>query len=202
MSSRFIQAVASVRIPLLLKAEWYFIVCICHTLFIHPFISWGTLVTSTFRLWWIMLLWHGVQIMVYTPVLFSAFNVFGYTVLRKHHIAFHSGGITLHFHLNVILKYFVMHSSTVMTKAMFWNQKKRIIFYVSLTFRNCLHNPGWCGSVDWVQACESKGHPFDSRSGHMPGLWARFPVVGAWEATTHWCFSPSPPPFPSLKVNK
>ena len=29
---------------------------------------------------------------------------------------------------------------------------------------------------------------FGSRSGHMPGLWARSPVGGTWEATTHWCF--------------
>ena len=35
--------------------------------------------------------------------------------------------------------------------------------------------PGWCGSVDWVLACEQKGHWFDSWLGHMPGLWARFP---------------------------
>ena len=24
--------------------------------------------------------------------------------------------------------------------------------------------PGWCGSVDWVPACEPKGHQFDSQS--------------------------------------
>ena len=33
--------------------------------------------------------------------------------------------------------------------------------------------PGWCGSVDWVLACEPKGYWFDSQSGHMPGLWAQ-----------------------------
>ena len=26
-----------------------------------------------------------------------------------------------------------------------------------------LYNPGWCGSVEWVQACEPKGHHFDSQ---------------------------------------
>ena len=31
----------------------------------------------------------------------------------------------------------------------------------------------------------------NSQSGHMPMLWARSPVGGVWEATTHWCFSPS-----------
>ena len=52
-------------------------------------------------------------------------------------------------------------------------------------------DPGWCGSVDWVPACEPKGHRFDSQSGHMPGLQARSPIGGVQEATTHWCFSPS-----------
>ena len=36
----------------------------------------------------------------------------------------------------------------------------------------------WCSSVDWAQACEAKGHPFDSQSEHMPGLQARSPVGG------------------------
>ena len=39
-------------------------------------------------------------------------------------------------------------------------------------------SPGWCGSVDWVPACEPKGRWFNSQSGHKPGLWARFPVGG------------------------
>ena len=52
-------------------------------------------------------------------------------------------------------------------------------------------SPGWCGSVDWVPACEPKGHWFDSQTGHMLGLWTRPPVGGAQEANTHWCFSPS-----------
>ena len=54
--------------------------------------------------------------------------------------------------------------------------------------------PGWCGSVDWVPACEPNSGRFDSQSGHMPGLQARSPVGGMQETTTHWCFSPS---FPS-----
>ena len=52
-----------------------------------------------------------------------------------------------------------------------------------------LSSPGWCGLVDWVLACKPKGLQFDSQSGHMPRLWARCPVGGVWEATTHWCFS-------------
>ena len=66
------------------------------------------------------------------------------------------------------------------------------------------NSPGWCGSVDWVPACEPKGHQFDSQSGHMPGLQARSPVGSTREATTHWCFftslSPSLPLY--LKINK
>ena len=30
--------------------------------------------------------------------------------------------------------------------------------------------PDWCGSVDWVPACEPKGCWFDSQSGYMPRL--------------------------------
>ena len=64
--------------------------------------------------------------------------------------------------------------------------------------------PGWCGSVDWVLACEPKGCWFDFCSGHLPALWARSPVGGVQEATTHWCFSPflSPSLPLSLKINK
>ena len=61
-------------------------------------------------------------------------------------------------------------------------------------------SPGWCGSVGWVPACEPKGCWFDCKSGHMSGLWARSPVGGTWDTTTHWCFSPSLLPF-SLKIN-
>ena len=79
-----------------------------------------------------------------------------------------------------------------------------------LSFRQCLSqftlesffSPGWCSSVDWVPACKPKGHQFYSWSGHMPGLQARSPVEGVWEATTHWCISLSFS-FPSpLSKNK
>ena len=65
-------------------------------------------------------------------------------------------------------------------------------------------SPGWCGSEDWVPACEPRGRWFDSQSAHMSGLQARSPVEGAWEATTHWWFSPYLSPFLplSLKINK
>ena len=65
----------------------------------------------------------------------------------------------------------------------YWSQKHFLI--------KVLHGSGWYGSVDWVLACEPKGRWFDSQSGHMPGLWARSPVGGMQEATTHGCFSPS-----------
>ena len=39
-----------------------------------------------------------------------------------------------------------------------------------------LMGPGWCRLVDWVLACEPKGHWFDSQSGHLCGLRARSPV--------------------------
>ena len=34
-------------------------------------------------------------------------------------------------------------------------------------------------------ACKPKVPRFDSQSGHIPGLWARCPVGGIREATTH-----------------
>ena len=52
--------------------------------------------------------------------------------------------------------------------------------------------PGWCGSADWAPDDKPKDRLFDSRSQHMPGLWARSPVGGMWEATTHGRFPPSP----------
>ena len=65
------------------------------------------------------------------------------------------------------------------------------------------YSPGWCGSVDWVPACESKGCMFDSQSGHMPELQARSPVGDVQGATTHWYFFPSfSPPLFSLKKKK
>ena len=63
--------------------------------------------------------------------------------------------------------------------------------------------PGWCGSVDWVPACEPKRHWFNSPSGHMPRLWARS-LVGGLQKATNGCFSPylSPSLPLSLKINK
>ena len=72
-------------------------------------------------------------------------------------------------------------------------------FIFSVFNQNAWKNsPGWCGSVDWSPACEPSGCWFDSQSGHMPGLQTRSPVGDSWEGTTHWCFSPSLSPFPSL----
>ena len=67
-----------------------------------------------------------------------------------------------------------------------------------------IYGPGWFGLLDWMPACEPRGHRFDSQSRHMPGLWDRPPVGGVWEATTHWCFSPSLSLFLPLclKINK
>ena len=94
-------------------------------------------------------------------------------------------------------------------------KKGRICFhqkpYLSVAFphshsgsKNSPSCPGWCGSVDWTPAWEPKGCWFDSQSGHMSGLQARYPVQGTREATAHWCFSPSLSPSLSLslKINK
>ena len=57
-------------------------------------------------------------------------------------------------------------------------------------FRILNNGPGWCGSVDWVPACKPNSHQFNSQSGHMPRLQARFLVGGVQEAT-NWCVSPT-----------
>ena len=61
------------------------------------------------------------------------------------------------------------------------------LYYFKIKKYSC---PGWYGSVDWVLACKPKGHWFNSHSGHMPGLQARYPVGSVQEATD-LCFSPS-----------
>ena len=78
----------------------------------------------------------------------------------------------------------------------------QLLWVSFLLIWNRLCCPGWCGSVDWVLACEPKGHWFDSQSGHMPGLRARSPAGGVREATIHWWLSPSHSPSLSLKLNK
>ena len=67
-------------------------------------------------------------------------------------------------------------------------------------FYNKRGSPSWYGSVGWVPACEPKGHQCNSQPGHMPGLWARSPIRGMWEATTHWRFSPSLSPSLPLSL--
>ena len=61
------------------------------------------------------------------------------------------------------------------------------------------------GVAQWIE-CQTVNPKVasDSQSGHMPGLRDRTPVGATWEATTHWCFSPSQSPSPplSLKINK
>ena len=68
-----------------------------------------------------------------------------------------------------------------------WQFQLNIINRFLLKFSQVSHHvgskikwlcPSWCGSVDWVPACELKGRQFNSQSGHLPGLQARSPVVG------------------------
>ena len=61
-------------------------------------------------------------------------------------------------------------------------------YFTKVVFLKNHYSPGWRGSVDWALDCEPKGHRFDSQ----PGLQARPPGGGMWEATIHWCFSLSP----------
>ena len=77
-----------------------------------------------------------------------------------------------------------------------------------MTRINSEGSPDWCGSVGWALSHKLKGHLFNSQSGHMPGLGARFPVRGVRDvidvSLVHQSFSPSLSislTF-SLKVNK
>ena len=63
--------------------------------------------------------------------------------------------------------------------------------------------------TSWVSSCKAKDRRFDSRSGHMPGLWARFPVGvhvrGKWSMFLSHIDVSLPlflPRFPSLKKIK
>ena len=53
---------------------------------------------------------------------------------------------------------------------------------------------GWCGSVDWIPACEPKGHWFDSQSGYMPGLQTKLEGQPHIDVSLPLFL----PPFPSL----
>ena len=57
------------------------------------------------------------------------------------------------------------------------------------------------GVAQWIECQPADQRVTDSISslGYMPGLWARSPERGTWEATTCWCFFPS---LPSLKISK
>ena len=64
---------------------------------------------------------------------------------------------------------------------------------VTMEYLNCYFSPGSCGSVAWAPVCKPTGPWFDSQSGQVLR-------GGAWEVTTHCCFSPII--SPSLKINE
>ena len=69
----------------------------------------------------------------------------------------------------------------------FWSfQKKLNWHFVFLLLKIVTNCPGWCGSVDWVPACEPKSHQFYFQSRYMSGLQARSPVGCMQEATDRW----------------
>ena len=60
--------------------------------------------------------------------------------------------------------------------------------------------PPLAGVAQWVECWPVHQSVTGSiLPGHMPGSWARSPVGGALEATTHWYFSPFLPPSPFSK---
>ena len=89
--------------------------------------------------------------------------------------------------------------------------KLSISIKICLSFDPVIHPPktlvkpyknALVGVAQWIECLPvSQSHWFNSQSGHRPGLWARSPVRGAWEATTYWSFSPSFS-LPSPLLNK
>ena len=61
--------------------------------------------------------------------------------------------------------------------------------------------PGWCGSVDWVPVCESKGHQFDSQSRPYPWVLGQVPHMGHMRGNQTLMFLSLSPSFP-LSKNK
>ena len=72
------------------------------------------------------------------------------------------------------------------------------------SFRLKNSSVGLAGVAQWIE-CQPANQKVTCSIpclGHMPGLWARSPVEGAGEATTHSCFSPSLSPSLPLSKNK
>ena len=80
------------------------------------------------------------------------------------------------------------------------------IFFICIK-KNIL-GPDWCGLVCWALSCKGKGGQFDSRSGHIPGLWFSPWLVRIQEAANRYFSVASrilslSVSFPSLsKMNK
>ena len=67
--------------------------------------------------------------------------------------------------------------------------------YASWHEKNNVRAPA--GVSQWIEGGPAnwKCPWFSSLSGHMPGLWARFPVEGVWEVTERWPTDVSLPLF-------
>ena len=98
-----------------------------------------------------------------------------------------SGFLLLLYFMSIILEYLIRIQPRLVQSCLY--SLSKICF-----------SPSWCGSVDWVPACQPKNHRFDAQSGHMPGFRARSPVSGTQEPIIHWSFSPSL--SPSLPLSK
>ena len=92
-------------------------------------------------------------------------------------------------------------------RLMIYCLKKRAEHNIAYTkWVQLFKSPALAGVAQWIERRPAN----QSVAGLIPsqGTWlgcgARSPAGGVWEATTHWCFSPSLSPFfPfSLKINK
>ena len=84
---------------------------------------------------------------------------------------------------------------------------KKCYFFVKELLKICVNMenvyvmPWLDDSVGWASSCKPRGHQFDSRTQHVPGLPARSPVGGVWEATNQFLSLPLSFPSP-LSRNK
>ena len=75
--------------------------------------------------------------------------------------------------------------------------------YLLIHFKRTIRSSGWCGSVDWAPACESKGHQFDSQSRAHDCVAGQVPSRGRMRGNHTLMFlSLSFSPLPHSKNNK
>ena len=74
---------------------------------------------------------------------------------------------------------------SILSREVLNKQRQKKTRWFCFIFLNSHQRPWLVWLSDWVPICKSRGHRFNSQSGHMPGLRARSWVGVTLEATTH-----------------